>query len=429
MRLTEALIQKSPQVTNPLGERELDLRGVGLQQMDEAVFAKISDDFDVLNLCDNQIKTLDGFAKSERLTTIIAHSNATLTAVANGATVRTPNVHTFVANGCGFYTLESLKFIAGWPALQRVSFAKCPFHDSVAQQLFENSARLPEGLRGLPSTLVVRLFIIAVCSTGQLTSSASGAFANCPLKLIDFDRVLDAERQQARSLKSELLALPALLASFSAPPAAAAASSSSAATNAPLYAADGTRIRRRAREATTGGSGTAAPAAALPSSSLSVLAVAPSATAVSSAPTVPLTAAIIDEREAKLMARIDSAETEEEMAEIEKEEAEISRLRALLASGVTSIAAAPSSAPAAAAPAAPPLADVAAEAAPSQQQSLLPTEVTEESLAEREAALMARIDTAETDEEMRAIELEEEEISRLRAVLAARTRQKRPRVE
>lgn len=332
MRLTEALIQKSPQVTNPLGERELDLRGVGLQHLDESVLTKIAEDFDVLNFSDNQISTLDAFPKMERVTTLMLHKNSMLTSVGAGVTLRTPNVHTFVANACGFYTLHSLKFLSGWKQLLRVSLSKCPVLDNLAQALFvANSSagkssttsssdngtvssatapNIPSSLKGLSAPVVLRLYLIAICAP--------------ELKLIDFERVLDRERDQAKALRDDLLSLPRVLAVAGATNGQTNLSSvdENGTGASSQFNADGTRIRKRGREsklATNTNTATNAPSASS----------APLGTTVGSTTTADDLSTTVAEdeiteeelaaRNAALEQRIENATTEEEFDQIKLE--------------------------------------------------------------------------------------------------------------
>eukprot|EP00941_MAST-03F_sp_MAST-3F-sp1_P002853 g2853.t1 len=73
-RLTPDLISTSPAVYNPLGERMLDLRSLKLlviENLDEA-----EDEFDAIDICDNNIKKLANFPRMFRLRSLyIANNN------------------------------------------------------------------------------------------------------------------------------------------------------------------------------------------------------------------------------------------------------------------------------------------------------------------------------------------------------------------
>lgn len=170
MRLDEHVILRSPQITNPLGERELDLRGNGLTLLDEAPLSQLDDSFDVIDLTDNNLTAVEYFPLMKRLTTIIAHRNR-LQRFSLSAALRVPNLHTFVADDNAFSSLEQLIVFAKLKHLQRVSLGGS---NRVAQHEY------------------FRPLMIFLCPN---------------LKLINFQRVLQAERQASSSLRSTFEAL------------------------------------------------------------------------------------------------------------------------------------------------------------------------------------------------------------------------------
>lgn len=74
MRLSAELIQSSEQRTNPLEERELVLRGLGISVLEHMGAAR--DDFDVWDFSRNRIIALENFPTVKRLSTILCGSNA-----------------------------------------------------------------------------------------------------------------------------------------------------------------------------------------------------------------------------------------------------------------------------------------------------------------------------------------------------------------
>ena len=74
MRLTVDVLQRAEQYLNPCKERELHLRGLKIPAIEN--LAVMQDQFDVIDLTDNEIRKLDNFPKMKRLTTLLLHNNA-----------------------------------------------------------------------------------------------------------------------------------------------------------------------------------------------------------------------------------------------------------------------------------------------------------------------------------------------------------------
>jgi len=93
VRLTAELILTSPAFVNPLKERELDLRGNKIPQIEN--LGATEDHFDVLDLSDNDIVKLDGFPLLNRITTIFA-SNNRITSISEDLGSKLPKLETLV---------------------------------------------------------------------------------------------------------------------------------------------------------------------------------------------------------------------------------------------------------------------------------------------------------------------------------------------
>eukprot|EP01046_Picozoa_sp_COSAG06_P090486 COSAG06_NODE_36807_length_442_cov_1.553936_1_plen_82_part_10 len=72
-RLTVDLIARSPQFQNPLKQRELDVRGNKIPAVEN--LGATEDQFDVIDLSDNEVTKLDNFPRLERLRTVMACNN------------------------------------------------------------------------------------------------------------------------------------------------------------------------------------------------------------------------------------------------------------------------------------------------------------------------------------------------------------------
>eukprot|EP01006_Ploeotia_vitrea_P046457 TRINITY_DN67028_c2_g1_i1.p1 TRINITY_DN67028_c2_g1~~TRINITY_DN67028_c2_g1_i1.p1 ORF type:complete len:231 (-),score=29.21 TRINITY_DN67028_c2_g1_i1:827-1519(-) len=157
MRLTIELIEKVPQFVNPLKERELDLRGNKIAQIEN--LGTTEDGFDTIDFSDNEISKLENFPLSRRLTCIIAHNNR-LSRIAPGLGKSLPCLNTLALHNNHFKELSELDPLVGLPRLQRLSLI-----DNAVTKLAD-----------------YRLYIIARCPA---------------LKWLDFKKVKPAERKKA----------------------------------------------------------------------------------------------------------------------------------------------------------------------------------------------------------------------------------------
>ena len=258
-----------PQITNPLGERELSLRGVGLQSLDSRATSSattaastmgfimgasspttsrapvtllntICQQFDTLDLCDNRIRHLDSFSELTqqhqqnganpssssapvinssgnllgydkdkdveqrrnnhknkrqkggaggsdngavtlfaprslappiRLTTLILHNNQLRTLSAAAARGLAPTLHTFVAHHNFFTEFADVANFAKLTNLERLSLKENPIGAKQGQKY--------------------RLYLISRCPK---------------LKLLDFNRVLETEKELATAFGKEMAA-------------------------------------------------------------------------------------------------------------------------------------------------------------------------------------------------------------------------------
>ena len=73
MRLSAQIIQSAEQRTNPLGEREIILRSLGIPAIEHLSVSR--DQFDTMDLSNNHLQRLENFPKMERLTTLYLGGN------------------------------------------------------------------------------------------------------------------------------------------------------------------------------------------------------------------------------------------------------------------------------------------------------------------------------------------------------------------
>lgn len=73
MRLTAEILQRAEQYLNACKEREINLRGYKIPAIEN--ISVIQDQFDVIDLSDNEIKRLDNFPTMTRLSTLLLSNN------------------------------------------------------------------------------------------------------------------------------------------------------------------------------------------------------------------------------------------------------------------------------------------------------------------------------------------------------------------
>lgn len=90
MRLTAELIASSEQRTNPLGEREIILRGLAIPVIEHLGVTR--DAFDAMDLTDNRLSRLENFPRLLRLSSLSLSGNVIETVDANNMSKNLPNL-------------------------------------------------------------------------------------------------------------------------------------------------------------------------------------------------------------------------------------------------------------------------------------------------------------------------------------------------
>jgi U2 small nuclear ribonucleoprotein A' len=121
VRLTAELILTSPAFVNPLKERELDLRGNKIPQIEN--LGATEDHFDVLDLSDNDITKFDGFPLLNRVTSIFA-SNNRISTIAEDLGSKVANLETLVLINNRVENLADLDPLATCKKLSTLSLLK-----------------------------------------------------------------------------------------------------------------------------------------------------------------------------------------------------------------------------------------------------------------------------------------------------------------
>lgn len=191
MRLTVEHIRRAPQFTNALLQREIDLRGLCISILDVNAFLHLQDDFDVLNLCNNALTTLDSFPVAtgtgssasssspvmKRVNTLIVHRNRIQKVHVENCVLALPEVRYFAADKNNFSAVKDLVFLKYWKKLEVLSLQGNPVW------------RLnPEGL----APEEIRAFLVYLCPH---------------LRLLDNERVTQKDREAVIPLRSKFAQL------------------------------------------------------------------------------------------------------------------------------------------------------------------------------------------------------------------------------
>lgn len=189
MRLTVEHIRRAPQFTNALLQREIDLRGLCISILDANTLLQLQDDFDVLNLCNNALTTLDSFPTSsasggsssaaspspvmKRVSTLIVHRNKIQRVHVESCVLALPEVRYFAADKNNFTAAKDLVFLKYWKKLEVLSLQNNPVWRSNPEDL------TPEEIRA---------FLIYLCPR---------------LRLLDSERVTQKDREAVVPLRSK----------------------------------------------------------------------------------------------------------------------------------------------------------------------------------------------------------------------------------
>ncbi|KAF8010320.1 hypothetical protein BT93_J1059 [Corymbia citriodora subsp. variegata] len=118
VRLTADLIWKSPHFFNAIKERELDLRGNKIAVIEN--LGATEDQFDTIDLSDNEIVKLENFPYLNRLGTFLINNNR-ITRINPNIGEFLPKLHTLVLTNNRLVNLAEIDPLASLPRLQYLS--------------------------------------------------------------------------------------------------------------------------------------------------------------------------------------------------------------------------------------------------------------------------------------------------------------------
>jgi len=118
MRLTSELILRSPSYFNPIKEREVDLRGNKISVLEN--LGASQDQFDCIDLSDNEITKLENFPLLNRLRTLFFNTNR-ISKIAPNLGESLLNLETLILNNNKLTNLSDIDNLADLPSLKKLS--------------------------------------------------------------------------------------------------------------------------------------------------------------------------------------------------------------------------------------------------------------------------------------------------------------------
>jgi U2 small nuclear ribonucleoprotein A' len=125
MRLSAELLNSAEQRPNPLGERELILRGRGIPAVENLGVTR--DAFDTIDFTDNRLTRLENFPRLLRLTSLILAGNVVEAIDVNNINTNIPNITSLSLDNNRISTLHQVSNIGkAFPKLTFLSLLGNP---------------------------------------------------------------------------------------------------------------------------------------------------------------------------------------------------------------------------------------------------------------------------------------------------------------
>lgn len=123
VKLTTELIQNSMQYMNPCRDRELDLRGYKIPQIEN--MGATLDQFDTIDFSENDIRKLDGFPLLKRLKCLLMNNNR-IVRISENLEQYLPNLESLILTNNNITELGDLDPLATLPNLKTLSLMHNP---------------------------------------------------------------------------------------------------------------------------------------------------------------------------------------------------------------------------------------------------------------------------------------------------------------
>jgi len=133
MRINADLIEQSSQYVNCIKERELDLRGIKAPAIEN--LGATRDQFDTIDLSDNEIKKLDNFPLLKRLGCLLL-SNNRISKIADGLATNLPKLHTVILSNNNISKLADCDGLSQFTKLEMLSLLDNPVTKEANYRLY-----------------------------------------------------------------------------------------------------------------------------------------------------------------------------------------------------------------------------------------------------------------------------------------------------
>ncbi|KAJ7358795.1 U2 small nuclear ribonucleoprotein A' [Desmophyllum pertusum] len=133
MKLTADLILQSPQYTNALKDRELDLRGYKIPVIEN--LGATLDQFDTIDMSENDIRKLEGFPLLKRLKSLLLNNNR-ICRIAEKLDESLPNLESIVMTSNSMQELKELDPLKSVKSLQYLSLLRNPVTNKPHYRLY-----------------------------------------------------------------------------------------------------------------------------------------------------------------------------------------------------------------------------------------------------------------------------------------------------
>ena len=249
--LTREMVRVAPQVTNAIRERELSLRGLHLTQLpltDSRLWADIVRGFDHVDLSDNVLQWLDA-PPLPQAAAAAAVANDSAVATSSSTAIRLTSIALHNNALRGISRVFAAEFSTTLHSLVLHNNFICELSDCNVFGLLRQLQRLSLRNNPVQKKPSYRVHVIGVCAP--------------TLKLLDFNRVRDAERSEAAEYhQAAAKAAAAEAAAFAAATRVAAGGAGGGAAADLGGVGGGRRAARKAAAMATGGTSSTSAAAA-----------------------------------------------------------------------------------------------------------------------------------------------------------------------
>lgn len=123
VKLTPELIEQAYQYTNPVRDRELDLRGFKIPVIEN--LGATLDQFDTLDLSDNEIRKIDGFPLLKRLKCLMVNNNRVVR-IAEHLEENLPNLESVIFSNNNLQELGDIDPLSTVKTLSSISLLRNP---------------------------------------------------------------------------------------------------------------------------------------------------------------------------------------------------------------------------------------------------------------------------------------------------------------